>query len=120
MGFHSALFAAENQPAESGSSDLTNDQLAALASSSGASAAADCITSGQNVEAAAAAATASSDTLSQATGGKVATPTVLHDGAPVQLTVNWLSDLAGSVTAPLGFGPFGLRPLGLGPPAPTW
>lgn len=93
MGFHSALFAAENQPAESGSSDLTNDQLAALASSSGASAAADCITSGQNVEAAAAAATASSDTLSQATGGKVATPTVLHDGAPVQLTVNWLSDL---------------------------
>lgn len=95
LGFHSALFAADNQPAESGSSDLTNDQLAALATSSGASAAADCISSGQNVAAAGDSATASSATLSQATGGTVATPTVVHNGAPVQLSVSWLSDLLG-------------------------
>ena len=95
LAFHSALFSPDNQPAESGSADLTNDQLAALATSSGAPAAAQCISSGQNAAAAAASATASSATLSKATGGTVATPTIVHNGVPVQLTVTWLGDLLG-------------------------
>jgi protein-disulfide isomerase len=96
LAFHSALFSADHQPEESGSSDLTNAQLAALATSSGASAAAaQCTSSGQNVAAAEAAATASSATLSAATGGRVATPTVVKDGVPVSLSVNWLGDLLG-------------------------
>lgn len=96
LTYHSALFSPDHQPAENGSSDLSNDELAALATSSGASAAAgSCISSGQNVTAAGEAATASSATLSEATGGRVATPTVVHNGAPVNLTVNWLGTLLG-------------------------
>lgn len=93
LAFHSALFATGTQPEERGSSDLTNQQLADLATQSGAPAAADCITSGKNVDAAVAADTASREQLKQATGGQVATPTVVHNGAPVQLTVDWLSKL---------------------------
>ena len=38
----------------------------------------------------------SSATLSAATNGQIATPTVLVDGAPVkQLTTDWLSTLLG-------------------------
>ncbi len=87
----------DNQPAEQGTEDLTNEQLASLATSVGAPAAATtCISSGQNVDAAAASATTSSATLSAATGGQVATPTVLVDGAPVkQLTTDWLTTLLG-------------------------
>jgi protein-disulfide isomerase len=94
MAYHSALFSTDNQPAEKGSEDLTNDQLASLATSVGAPAAATtCISSGQNVDAAAASATTSSATLTAATG-QVATPTVLVDGAPVkQLTTDWLTTL---------------------------
>ena len=96
LAFHSALFSPDHQPEEGGSSDLTNDELAALATSSGASAAAaQCTSSGQNVAAAEAAATASSATLSAATGGRVATPTVVKDGVPVSLSVNWLGELLG-------------------------
>jgi len=47
------------------------------------------------VAAAEASATASSATLSAATGGQVATPTVVKDGKPVSLSVNWLGDLLG-------------------------
>ena len=96
LAFHSALFSADHQPTEGGSSDLSNDQLAALATASGASpAAASCVSSGANVTAAASSATASSATLSQATGGRVATPTVVHNGVPVSLSVNWLGTLLG-------------------------
>lgn len=96
LGYLSALFSADHQPAESGSADLTNDQLAQLATTSGAPpAAADCISAGANVAAAAAAAATSMATLSQVTGGQVATPTVVHDGAPVQLAVDWLAKLLG-------------------------
>ena len=95
LAFHSALFAAGTQPAESGSSDLTNQQLADLASKSGAPNAAGCITSGQNINAAIAADTASRATLSKATGGQVQTPTVVHNGTPVQLSVDWLTTLLG-------------------------
>jgi protein-disulfide isomerase len=94
LKFHSALFAPENQPAENGSSDLSNDQLAALATSVGApDAAATCISSGQNVSAAAASAQTSSATLSQATGGQVGTPTVVQNGKPLKLSVDWLTNL---------------------------
>ncbi len=95
LAFHSALFDTANQPAESGTADLTNEQLASLATSVGAPAAATtCISSGQNVDAAAASATTSSATLSAATNGKIATPTVLVAGTPVkQLTADWLSTL---------------------------
>lgn len=95
MAFHSALFATDRQPAESGTEDLTNEQLAELAGSVGAPAAAtSCISSGQNVQAAAASATTSSATLSTATGGRIGTPTVVVDGAPVQqLTTDWLTNL---------------------------
>lgn len=93
MAYHSALFATDNQPAESGTEDLTNDQLATLASSVGAPAVAtSCISSGKNVDAAAASAKTSSAALSAATGGRIATPTVLVDGAPVkQLSTDWLT-----------------------------
>lgn len=93
MAYHSALFATDNQPAENGTEDMTNDQLATLASSVGAPAdATSCISSGQNVDAAAASAKTSSATLSAATGGRIATPTVLVDGVPVQqLTTDWLT-----------------------------
>lgn len=93
LAFHSTLFAAETQPEEGGSADLTNEQLAELATSAGApAAAADCITGGTNVAAATSAAEASTASLSAATG-RVATPTVLHNGAPVDLQVTWLSTL---------------------------
>ncbi len=96
MKYHSTLFASGTQPEERGTADLTNQQLAELATSSGAStAAAECITSGQNIAAAEASATASTETLRTATGGQVATPTVVHNGAPVKLTVDWLSTLLG-------------------------
>ncbi len=93
LAFHSALFATGTQPEEGGASDLTNQQLADLATKSGAPAAAECITSGKNIDAAVAADTASREKLKQATGGQVATPTVVHNGAPVQLTVDWLNKL---------------------------
>jgi protein-disulfide isomerase len=93
LAFHSALFAPGTQPEERGTADLTNQQLADLATKSGATASAECITSGKNVDAAVASDTASREKLKQATGGQVATPTVVHNGAPVQLTVDWLSKL---------------------------
>jgi protein-disulfide isomerase len=94
MGFHSALFAADTQPKEGGSSDLTDQQLADLATSKGASdAAAECITSAQNVAAATAADKSSSATLSAATGGKVGTPTVVQNGVPVKISADWLTTL---------------------------
>ena len=96
LAFHSALFSSDHQPEEGGSSDLTNEELGKLATLSGASAAAaQCASSGQNVAAAEASATASSATLSAATGGQVATPTVVKDGKPVSLSVNWLGELLG-------------------------
>jgi protein-disulfide isomerase len=96
LAFHSALFSPDHQPEEGGSSDLTNEELAALATASGASAAAaECASSGQNVAAAQTSAAASTQTLSAATGGQVATPTVLHNGAPMSLSVNWLGELLG-------------------------
>jgi protein-disulfide isomerase len=95
LNYHSALFSTDNQPAEGGSADLTNEQLAQLATTTGApTSAASCITAGTNIAAATAAADASSAALQAATG-RIATPTVLYNGAPVSTTVDWLSTLLG-------------------------
>ncbi len=94
MSFHSAVFAPENQPAENGSSDLSNQQLADLAKAAGASdPAVACIAAGQQVQAATAAATTFMADLDQITGGRAGTPTVVMDGKPVQLNSDWLSNL---------------------------
>ena len=53
LNYHSALFSTDNQPAEGGSADLTNEQLAELATTTGApTSAASCITAGTNIAAA--------------------------------------------------------------------
>ena len=95
LGFHSALFASGTQPTEGGTSDLSDQQLADLATSKGASdAAAQCITSGQNIAAATAADKSSTATLSTATGGRVGTPTVVQNGKPVDIQPpDWLTTL---------------------------
>ena len=93
MAMHAAIMSTDNQPAEQGTEDLTNEQLAALATSAGATNSTQCISSGQNEEAAAASASTSSQTLQDATG-RVATPTVLHNGQAIaELTVDWLTNL---------------------------
>ncbi|MDI9917934.1 DsbA family protein [Rhodococcus sp. IEGM 1379] len=88
---HTALFSPDNQPAESGKSDHSNDELASLATENGASpAAATCISSGVNVEAAAANAAAASEALSAA--GSTGTPTVVADGKIVSTkNSDWVS-----------------------------
>ena len=94
MNFYSALFAEGTQPKEGGSSDLTNEQLGDLAVANGApqSVKAD-IVAGTYIDQATASAEASSAALQAATG-RVATPTVLHDGQPVAVNnVNWLTEL---------------------------
>ncbi len=98
LTFKEKLYEQGTQPAEGGSSDLSNQQLADLATAGGASsAAADCISSGSGVPAAATAAQASQQALSTATGGQVGTPSVLKDGAPISLPVDWLTQLVGTL-----------------------
>ncbi|MBM9467205.1 thioredoxin domain-containing protein [Nakamurella leprariae] len=94
--FHAALFADDTQPDEGGATDLTDRQLADLASGAGAGAAADCITSGSQVPAASAAAESGRVALQAATQ-RVATPTVLRDGqdVPWYNSTSWLPDLLG-------------------------
>ena len=97
LTFKEKLYAPGTQPAEGGSGDLSNQQLAELATAAGASqAAADCVTSGSEVPAAAAAAQASQDSLSAAIGA-VRTPSVLKDGAAIELPVDWLTQLVGTL-----------------------
>jgi len=94
MAYHSALFASENQPAENGSSDLSNQQLADLAKTAGAGdSAQSCISSGQNVAAASTAAATFMTNLGTITGGRAGTPTVVHNGTPVTLNTDWLTNL---------------------------
>jgi protein-disulfide isomerase len=94
MAFHSALFASENQPAENGSTDLSNLQLADLAATAGANDQAQtCISTGANTQAAATAAAAFMTDLGTITGGRAGTPTVVHNGAPVTLNPDWLTNL---------------------------
>lgn len=94
MALHSALFDSANQPEENGSSDLSNQQLADLAKTAGATEQAQtCISSGTNTQAAATAAAAFMTNLGTITGGRAGTPTVVHNGAPVTLNTDWLSTL---------------------------
>lgn len=96
MALHSALFAPENQPAENGSSDLSNQQLADLAKTAGASDQAQtCISTGANTQAAATAAATFMTNLGTITGGRAGTPTVIYNGAPVTLNSDWLTKLVG-------------------------
>ena len=69
-GFHSALFAPENQPEENGYADLPNQQLADLANSVG-SLGRGCHLHRTGRTAAAAGAHGGIATLNQATGGRV-------------------------------------------------
>jgi protein-disulfide isomerase len=98
LTYKDKLYEQGTQPAEGGSTDLSNQQLAELATAAGASsAAADCISSGSGVQAAAASAQAAEQTLAAATGGQVATPSVIKDGAPIKLPVDWLTQLVGTL-----------------------
>lgn len=91
--FHTALFTEGTQPEEGSPADLSDAQLAQLATDSGAGSAAECITSGSQISAAQAANTAGQDKLRAATGGQVGTPSVVRDGKPVSTDVNWLTNL---------------------------
>ncbi|WP_255450340.1 thioredoxin domain-containing protein [Skermania sp. ID1734] len=89
--FHTKLF--ENQPAERGSSDLSNQQLADLAKDAGASdQVQQCISSGSKVSAAAADAQTALQELA-ARGGK-GTPSVYNGQTAVNISdPDWLSQL---------------------------
>jgi protein-disulfide isomerase len=92
--FHAALFSDDVQPDDGGTDDLTDRQLADLASANGAGAAVDCITSGDRLPAATAAAESAAAALSAATG-RTATPSVLRDGqdVPWYNSTSWFTDL---------------------------
>ncbi|MEU2000335.1 DsbA family protein [Rhodococcus sp. NPDC019627] len=92
--FHAALFAPENQPAENGDSDHSNEELAQMARDAGASdEAAQCITTGAKVEQAAIDAEAGRQALSAS--GATGTPAVVQDGTVIDAlsNENWVSQL---------------------------
>ncbi|MEO7125049.1 MAG: thioredoxin domain-containing protein [Nakamurella sp.] len=98
MAFHTALYNADNQPKEGGTTDLSNAQLADLAGKLGASAdAKKQITDGVEVSAATASATANLASLTAAAakvGRGAGTPTVTKDGVPVDTNdTAWLTNL---------------------------
>lgn len=95
--YHSGLFAQGVQPAEGGSTDLSNEDLAAFAKSAGADdATVECISTGAKVDVAESAATFSTEELSKKNGGQVSTPSVFHDGDKVDVTKGtWLTDITG-------------------------
>jgi len=97
LRFHSALFAA--QPPEDGTGNISSPELARLATEQGATpATATCITDNAKVAQAEENAQKSTDELSKATGGQVGTPTVLHDGEPVNGVLEgtgWLDSILG-------------------------
>lgn len=97
LNYYTALFAEGTQPEEQGTADLTNAQLADLAKGLGANdTTTNCISSGASVATAQANAATSSATLKGIIGG-VATPSVIHDGKPVNInSTSWLSSLLGS------------------------
>ncbi|TJZ81377.1 DsbA family protein [Rhodococcus oryzae] len=92
--FHAALFSPENQPAENGSSDHSNAELAQMAKDSGANdAAVACISDGAKVNDAAAAAQKGREAL--AASGAAGTPTVVVDGTMIDAlgNPNWVAEL---------------------------
>jgi protein-disulfide isomerase len=98
MQFHTALYDAKNQPKENGTSDLSNQQLADLAGTVGASDEAQKqIAAGTEVAAATKDAKTHLDALTAAAekvGRSAGTPTVTKDGVPLNTNdVNWLTNL---------------------------
>jgi len=96
LNFHTMMFTSGIQPAEGGSADLSNEQIAQIAVKAGApTSAAGCISSGANITQAKATAEASERLLAQAVGGDDwRTPTALKDGAPLALnSTDWLTRL---------------------------
>ncbi|MFC7447427.1 thioredoxin domain-containing protein [Rhodococcus daqingensis] len=92
--FHAALFSPENQPAENGSSDHSNAELAQIATDSGANdAAVACISDGAKVNEAAAAAQKGREAL--AASGAAGTPTVIVNGSIIDAlgNPNWVAEL---------------------------
>jgi protein-disulfide isomerase len=94
MTFHSMLFEEGTQPEENGSTDLSNEQLGDLAVKAGAPASVkESIVAGKYLDEAKAGDLTSEAKLKAAIG-KVGTPSVLKDGAPVNInSVDWLTDL---------------------------
>ncbi|MCL2535337.1 MAG: DsbA family protein [Nocardiaceae bacterium] len=93
--FHGELFSPDNQPAEKGKSDLTNEDLAKLAGDAGANeAAVNCITSGERVQQAAA--DAETGRAALAASGATGTPAVIHNGQEVDALNNadWVSQVS--------------------------
>lgn len=93
--FHAALFSHGTQPAERGSSDHSNDDLAQIARDAGASdAAAQCIANGTNVTQAATDAETGRQTL--AASGAAGTPAVIHNGTVIDAlgNPNWVAQLS--------------------------
>lgn len=88
------LYADNTKPAENGSSDLSNQQLADLAKGDGASAAATtCVSTGANVAPAEAGDKSGEADLAKLPGG-VGTPRVIKDGQLVDTdNINWLTNL---------------------------
>ena len=95
LNFHTTMFSAGVQPAESTGADLSNAQIAAIAGKAGAPASAtSCISGGTGLAAAQATAKAGEAELNQAIGAGWTTPTVLRDGKPVGINSNdWLTDM---------------------------
>lgn len=95
LNFHTTMFSAGVQPAESSGADLSNAQIAAVAGKAGAPASATaCIAAGTGVAAAQAAATADQAQLNQIIGSGWGTPSVLRDGKPVGINSNdWLTNM---------------------------
>jgi protein-disulfide isomerase len=92
--FHTALMSPENQPAERGDSDHTNEDLAQMARDAGASdEAAACITDGTQIEQARLDAEAGRQLL--ATTGATGTPAVVHNGTVIDTfgNENWVAEL---------------------------
>ncbi|WP_137724361.1 thioredoxin domain-containing protein [Prescottella subtropica] len=92
--FHGELFSPDNQPAEKGKSDLSNDDLARLAKDAGAESATSCITSGERMEQAAADAETGRQALSAS--GATGTPAVVHNGAVIDALGNpsWVAEVS--------------------------
>ena len=90
------LYADDTKPAEGGSTDLSNQQLADLAKGDGATATAvSCISAGSNV-ALATSTNAAKESQMQAATGAVGTPTVLKDGTALDInSTDWLTKLIG-------------------------
>lgn len=95
LNFHTTMFTSGTQPAENGSADLSNSDIAALAVKSGAPrSAGTCITSGQNISQATATAKASAARLTALVpGGAYFTPTGVKNDQLLDLnSTTWLTN----------------------------